>query len=86
MGKTRHLPGPGIWHLLNYWYEIANLKKHLGMKSFKIPFCPVQNIVCPPQKTVLRTPMLLEVIILIIYKEEKYFHKINPLVYYGLFK
>ena len=26
------------------------------MKSVEIAFCPVQNIVCPPQKTVLRTP------------------------------
>ena len=29
------------------------------MKSVEIAFCPVKNIVCPPQKTVLRTPMLI---------------------------
>ena len=28
------------------------------MESVEIVYCPVQNVVCPPQKTVLWTPML----------------------------
>ena len=28
------------------------------MKSVEIAFCPLQNIVYSPQKTVLRTPMI----------------------------
>ena len=57
MGKTRHLPSPGIWHLRSFRYKIANLNKNFGMKRIEIAFCPVQNIFCPPQKIVLRTPM-----------------------------
>ena len=57
IGKTRHLPGPGIWHLWNFRYNIANFNENLGMKSAQVAFFPVQNIICPPQKTVLRTPM-----------------------------
>ena len=58
MGKTRHLPGPGIWHLWNFRYKTAHLNKNLGVKGVEIVFCPVQNMVCSPQKTDLRTPMV----------------------------
>ena len=57
MGRTRHLPGQGIWHLRNFRYKIANLNKKWDLKSDQIVFCSVQNMVCPPKKTALRTPM-----------------------------
>ena len=38
----------------------------LGMKSVEIVFCPIQNMVCSPQKTVLRTPMFTVFYILIV--------------------
>ena len=41
-------------------YKIANLNGELEMKSVEMVFCPVQKMVCLPQKTVLRTPMVFK--------------------------
>ena len=58
MGKTRHLPGPRIWHWWNFRYKIANLKRIGEWKVLKQPFAWSRIKFAHPKKLLCGRPWI----------------------------
>ena len=60
MGKNRHLPGTGLWHLWNNRYKMANLELNFIIKNVKNSFAHSRTSFAHTRKlTAQWTPMLV---------------------------